>query len=145
MSFKYASLIFGSHIPKEQRLRSLSTSLTMGRMQEILRTSTASRASPSAGTAPWREPPSPTFWSAGTPPTAPLPLYLFTCCRGRQELLIILFLSSQTQEDKAEPVGVSGVWGWRSGGAEDVHQWTQSPILPQRQLPAAEAPGDGSG
>lgn len=54
-------------------------------------------------------------------------------------------LPSQTQEDKAEPVWVSGVWGWRSGGAEDVHQWTQSPVLPQWQLPAAEAPGDGSG
>lgn len=53
--------------------------------------------------------------------------------------------SFQTQEDEGESVRVSGVGGRRSGAAEDAHQRTQPPLLPQRQLRAATASGDGSG
>lgn len=56
-----------------------------------------------------------------------------------------VFFSVQTQEDEGESVWVSGVGGRRSGAAEAVHQRTQSPLLPQRQLRAAPASGDGSG
>lgn len=142
--------MFGSLIPKEQRSRCPSTRVTMVRMQETRRTSTASRASPSAGTARSRGPRSPTSSPAGTPDFC---LYCTASCpaNGADSSCQGLFtngflnLSVQAEEDEGDSVRVPGVRGRRSRAAEDVHQRTQPPLLPQRQLRAAPASGDGSG
>lgn len=116
----------------------------MARTSATLRTSTASRVSPSAATALWRGRPWPTSWSAGE----------LTVC-GFQDSFTILAAHGwltrstsvflQAKEDQAEPLRVLGDWGRRAGTAADVRERTQPPLLPQWQLHAPAASGDGFG
>lgn len=151
---------------KERRSRCPSTSVMMVRTQETPRTSTASRASPSVGTAPSNAPPSPTSSSAGD---------LYCTCKSLLYICIFLSWSTngvcghdfrpgwalryrtkgwiknwinssvQTQKDEAQSVRVPGVGGRRSGAAQDVHQRTQPALLPQRLLHSTATAGDGGG